>query len=72
MKVLGFLVMLFAAVGAFVAPAPRVSLAVQPAVSSTAMRMGPKEDIQKAATGVSLALLTAAPALATEGTGEVC
>ena len=71
MKVLGFLVVCVTAVGAFVAPAPRVSSVVRPVVSSTAMRMGLKEDIQKVATGVSTALLTAAPAFATEGTGEV-
>eukprot|EP00752_Nemacystus_decipiens_P012687 g11240.t1 len=34
------------------------------------MRMGLKEDFQKAATTASVAVLTAAPAFATEGTGE--
>lgn len=71
MKFLGFLVVCLTAVSGFVVPAPRVSTVVRPATSSTAMRMGLKEDFQKAATGASVALLTAAPALATEGTGEV-
>lgn len=58
------------AVSGFVAPSsPRLSTtAVR---SATPMRMGLKEDIQKAATTASVAVLTAAPALATEGTGEV-
>lgn len=72
MKFLGFLVVCLTAVSGFVAPAPRVSTVMRPATSSTAMRMGLKENFQKAATGASVALLTAAPALATEGTGEVC
>lgn len=71
MKFLGFLVVCLTAVNGFVAPAPRVSSVVRPATSSTAMRMGLKSDIQKAATTASVAILTAAPAFATEGTGEV-
>lgn len=74
MKFLGFLMVCMAAVShGFVAPSsPRLATAVRPATASTAMRMGLKEDVQKAATTVSIAALTAAPAFATEGTGEVC
>lgn len=73
MKFLGFLAVCLTAVSGFVVPAPRIAAPSSTVVrsSSTAMRMGLKEDFQKMATGVSLALLTAAPALATEGTGEV-
>lgn len=71
MKFLGVLVVCLTAVSGFVVPAPRVSSIVRPATASTAMRMGLKDDIQKVATGASVALLSAAPALATEGTGEV-
>lgn len=70
MKFLAFFVVCLTAVSGFVAPSsPRLSTtAVRPA---TPMRMGLKEDIQKAATTASVAVLTAAPAFATEGTGEV-
>lgn len=69
MKFLGFFVVCLTAVSGFVAPSsPRLSTAVRPA---TPMRMGLKEDVQKAAATASVAVLTAAPALATEGTGEV-
>lgn len=71
MKFFGVLVLCLTAVSGFVVPAPRVSSVVRPATASTAMRMGLKDDFQKAATGASIALLSAAPALATEGTGEV-
>lgn len=71
MKFLGVLMLCLTAVSGFVVPAPRVSSIVRPATASTAMRMGLKDDFQKAATGASIALLSAAPALATEGTGEV-
>ncbi|CAM9561258.1 unnamed protein product [Hapterophycus canaliculatus] len=72
MKFLGFLMVCMAAVShGFVAPSSaRLATAVRPATASTAMRMGLKEDFQKAATTVSVAALTAAPAFATEGTGE--
>lgn len=72
MKFFGVLMLCLTAVSGFVAPTPRFSTVVRPATTSTAMRMGLKEDIQKAATVASIAVITAAPALATEGTGEVC
>lgn len=65
---LGFLVVCLTAVSAFVAPVPRDSpAAAREAAASTAM----KDDLRRAAAMASSALLTAAPALATEGTGEV-
>ncbi|CAM9875251.1 unnamed protein product [Laminaria digitata] len=70
MKFFGVLMLCLTAVTGFVVPAPRVSSIVRPATASTAMRMGLKDDFQKAATGASIALLSAAPAFATEGTGE--
>lgn len=72
MKFLGFLVICLTAVSGFVAPSPRVvSHKSVVRSSSSVMRMGLKEDFQKAATAASLAVLTAAPVFATEGTGEV-
>lgn len=72
MKFLGFFVVCLTAVSGFVAPStPRLSTAVRPATAAAPMRMGLKDDVQKAAATASVAVLTAAPALATEGTGEV-
>lgn len=72
MKFLGFFVVCLTAVSGFVAPTgPRLSAAVRPSTAATPMRMGLKEDVQKVANAASVAVLTAAPALATEGTGEV-
>lgn len=68
MKFLGFLVVCLTAVSAFVAPAPRDSPATaREAAAFTAM----KNNLRRAAALASSALLTAEPALATEGTGEV-
>lgn len=72
MKFLAFFMVCLTAVSGFVAPsAPRLSSSVRPATAAAPMRMGLKEDFQKAATTASVAVLTAAPAFATEGTGEV-
>lgn len=72
MKFFAFLALFFTAVSGFVVPAPPTSSLVRPSsTSSTALSMGLKEDFQKVATGASAAVLAAAPALATEGTGEV-
>ncbi|CAB1119409.1 unnamed protein product [Ectocarpus sp. CCAP 1310/34] len=71
MKFLGFFAVCLTAVSGFVAPTgPRLSAAVRPSTAATPMRMGLKEDVQKVANAASVAVLTAAPALATEGTGE--
>lgn len=72
MKFLAFFMVCLTAVSGFVAPsAPRLSTSVRPATAAAPMRMGLKEDFQKVATTASAAVLTAAPAFATEGTGEV-
>eukprot|EP00903_Cladosiphon_okamuranus_P015930 g14715.t1 len=71
MKFLAFFMVFLTAVSGFVAPsAPRLSTSVRPATAATPMRMGLKEDFQKAAATASVAVATAAPVFATEGTGE--
>lgn len=72
MKFLAFFMVCLTAVSGFVAPsAPRLSTSVRPATAAAPMRMGLKEDFQKVVNTASVAVLTAAPAFATEGTGEV-
>lgn len=73
MKFLGVLMVCLTAVSGFVVPsATTPSLSARASTkASGGMRMGLKDDVQKAATTASIAVLTAAPAFATEGTGEV-
>ncbi|CAM9445121.1 unnamed protein product, partial [Sphacelaria rigidula] len=71
MKVFALFTLLLTAVSGFVVPSAVVAPTRSVARSSTsAMNMGLKEDFQKAAVTASAAVLTAAPAFATEGTGE--
>ncbi|CAM9542468.1 unnamed protein product [Discosporangium mesarthrocarpum] len=63
-----FFIVALTGVMGFVPATPKLSNTV--ARAAAPMRMGLAQDVQKAANVASVALLTAAPALATEGTGE--